>query len=135
MGVWNDRDRILLTQRTHNRLVQWGFQARDIPKLFKMFDHNKDGELDIAEFRDMVQEMGLGLKKSRVVELFELFDDDGSGGVDAKEFVKTLFPNDFHDIYEKRASNASSNAGSMMLSTPTTESSFGKSWTPPISPS
>merc|ERR1712217_770376 len=103
--------------RTHNRLVQWGFQAKDIPKLFKMFDHNKDGELDIAEFRDMVQEMGLGLKKSRVVELFELFDDDGSGGVDAKEFVKTLFPNDFHDIYEKslgRASNVSSStAGSM----------------------
>merc|ERR1712113_112575 len=86
--VWRDRDRILLTQRTSNRLVQWGFQARDIPKLFKLFDHNKDGELDLTEFSEMVREMGLGLTKSRVRELFDLFDGDGSGSIDAREFVK-----------------------------------------------
>merc|ERR1711870_45985 len=72
----------------------------------------------MGEFRDMVQEMGLGLTKARVVELFELFDDDGSGGVDAKEFVKTLFPNEFHDIYERRqdASNRCPSQGSTFSS-------------------
>merc|ERR1712113_644436 len=107
--VWRDRDRILLTQRTYNRLVQWGFQARDIPKLFRLFDHDKDGELDIREFSDMIREMGLGLTKSRVTELFDLFDDDGSGSIDAREFVKALFPNEYHDIYDRKPGHRDAN--------------------------
>merc|ERR1719401_2026483 len=45
--VWSDRDRILLTLRTRNRLLQWGYTARDIPKLFELFDADQNGELDI----------------------------------------------------------------------------------------
>merc|ERR1712190_649054 len=99
-------------QRTYNRLVQWGFQARDIPKLFKLFDQDKDGELDFREFTEMVNEMGLGLTKSRVMELFALFDDDGSGSIDAREFVKALFPNEYRDIYEWKPGRVAEYEGS-----------------------
>merc|ERR1712190_155343 len=56
--TWNDRDRILLTQRTRERLRQWGYEANDIPILFHAFNEkdneaencNEGGCLNIDEF-------------------------------------------------------------------------------------
>lgn len=90
--VWEERDRRLLLNRTQNRLFQWGYTPDDIPQLFCVFDHNKDGQLDISEFCEMIGEMRLGLSRDRMVHLFKIFDEDGSGGVDYEEFIGLLFP-------------------------------------------
>mmetsp|Transcript_6252 Transcript_6252/g.17903 ORF Transcript_6252/g.17903 Transcript_6252/m.17903 type:complete len:630 (-) Transcript_6252:72-1961(-) len=97
--VWNDRFRILLTERTRKRFHQAGYEAHDIPFLFQIFDANKDNSLDVEEFKMMVEFMQVGFRGRRVVELFDLFDVDGSGSIDDREFVKALFPESYHEIY------------------------------------
>jgi len=97
--VWKDRDHILLMERTRTRLQQAGYTPQDIPILFKLFDCDRNGQLDITEFRWMLQGMRLGLKKNRVIELYEAFDDDKSGGIDPNEFIKALFPDAYYEIF------------------------------------
>merc|ERR1719399_523089 len=88
--VWNDRDRILLTQRTRERLQQWGYSAEDIPALFQYFDKNGDGQLQLDEFHLMMREMKLGIVEERILSLFNTFDADRSGGIDLAEFTRVL---------------------------------------------
>merc|ERR550525_795827 len=97
--VWKNRDRILLMQRARVGMKQAGYSAKDIKRLFKIFDRYKNGLLNMKEFRLMLTELRLGLKQERMAELYEFFDDDNSGGIDEKEFVKGLFPESFHDLY------------------------------------
>mmetsp|Transcript_86929 Transcript_86929/g.202358 ORF Transcript_86929/g.202358 Transcript_86929/m.202358 type:complete len:194 (-) Transcript_86929:149-730(-) len=100
--TWNDRDRILLMQRTRSRLMQWGFSAHDIPELFRLSASNDDGELDITEFRDLIHGMHVGFSDERIFQLFQSFDQDHSGMIDDKEFVRALFPNSYHVIYNNK---------------------------------
>lgn len=100
--VWEDRDRILLTQVTRDRLEQWGYLASDVPTLFRNFDGNGDGLLDLHEFTRMVRHMGLRLSKERCLKLFELFDVDRSGVIDDTEFVRQMYPEDYHEVYDKK---------------------------------
>lgn len=97
--VWEDRQRYLIAQRTHHRLLQWGYGAMDMPRLFKMFDHRRNGELNFKEFKRMMMQMKIGLKVEDIGELFDAFDRDGSGAVDDKEFVREIFPADYHKLY------------------------------------
>lgn len=91
-AVWSDRDRILLMQRTRDCLDQWGYTAQDIAKLFNLADQDGDDELNLEEFRDLMDHMRLGLKDERVVELFLSFDYDFSGSINHEEFIRVLFP-------------------------------------------
>jgi len=97
--IWQDRDRILLMIKTRDRLVQWGYTARDMIKLFRHFNTDGDGSLSLMEFRKMMSEMEIGLSEERVVELFDSIDKDNSGGIDVKEFIQGLFPSAYHEIY------------------------------------
>jgi len=98
-SAWNNRARILLMKTTRTRLEQFGYSARDIPEIFKQYDLDGNGELDLEEFRQLILEMRIGLTDERVVKLFEAFDADGGGTIDDKEFVRLLFPRHFHEIY------------------------------------
>lgn len=96
--VWHDRDRRLLINRTVRSLAQWGYTPTDLPELFCVFDKDEDGLLDLNEFREMLEQMNLGLGGERVEQLFRFFDSDGGGAIDLKEFVRGLFPQAFSDI-------------------------------------
>ncbi|CAE7202348.1 KCNB1, partial [Symbiodinium pilosum] len=97
--AWADRSRILLMTRTRQRLKSYGYEASDMPSLFRKFDSNGNGELTMDEFCDMISKMNVGIRPSEAEELFELFDTDGSGGIDDREFMKALFPDDYRKIY------------------------------------
>lgn len=98
--VWQDRDRIILMQRTRERLTQWGYSARDFPVLFKLVDENGDGVMDVDEFRLLIRHMKIGLADERVVQLFDLFDDQGKGLIDLKDFARALFPGTQVEVFE-----------------------------------
>jgi hypothetical protein len=97
--VWNDRDRILLMQRTRDRLKKWGYSPEDIPLLFEMADEDGTGEVDIDEFRDLIKNMKIGLSEERIAMLFNSFDEDGSGFIDAREFIRNIFPSHYLALY------------------------------------
>lgn len=100
--VWNDRDRILLIQRTKLKLRERGYGPQDIPELFKEFDIDKDGGLNLSEFLLMLRSMKLGLKKQRVGQLFRTFDKKNKGLIDDKMFVRGIFPDSYDAIYRPK---------------------------------
>lgn len=91
-GVWKNRDKILLVERTRDVLNQWGYSSEDVQVFFEYFDSDHNGSLDIVEFRTMMQEIQPGIQESRVIELFQVLDDDGGGNISAEEFLKVVFP-------------------------------------------
>mmetsp|Transcript_24368 Transcript_24368/g.34253 ORF Transcript_24368/g.34253 Transcript_24368/m.34253 type:complete len:235 (+) Transcript_24368:3-707(+) len=105
--AWADRSRILLMTRTRQRLKSYGYEASDMPSLFRKFDSNGNGELTMDEFCDMVSKMNVGIRPSEAEELFELFDTDASGGIDDREFMKALFPDDYRKLYIRTTTMAS----------------------------
>jgi hypothetical protein len=99
--VWQDRDRLLLVQRTRDRLLQVGLMPEDILDFFYVFDENKDGLLSLQEFQTMMLRLDLGFSEDRIATLFNALDVDMSGFIDDKEFVRNLFPKSFSVIYGK----------------------------------
>ncbi|CAE7693225.1 KCNB2, partial [Symbiodinium pilosum] len=99
--TWSDRHRILLVTRARQRLKNWGVSASDMPRLFKKFDQDGNGELGMDEFCDLIARMKVGMKPSEASDLFVAFDTDGSGGIDEREFMKALFPLDYRRMYRR----------------------------------
>merc|ERR1712113_1380564 len=100
-AIWGNRTNILLVTDTVHRLAKWGFGAKDMSLLFKLFDLDQSGEIDVQEFRAMVGAMNLGMRDDQVISLFQYIDSSGDGTIDEKEFVRTLFPEDFVELYGK----------------------------------
>jgi len=98
-NIWNDRDRILLIQRTREQLKRWDFTPTDIPVLFNIVDKDGNGRLCFREFVDLLRQMRIGLAEKRMMQLFSTLDVDDSGEIDAQEFVRSVFPEAYHDIY------------------------------------
>jgi len=99
--IWEHRSQILLLNGTRDRLAKWGFGAYEIPGLFELFDLDDSAEFDLQEFQLLFKEMDIGFKENDVVELFKLIDKDAGGTVDEKEFVKTVYPNEFRLMYAR----------------------------------
>jgi len=103
--TWEDRDRILLVQRTRDRLIEWGYTPYDLPLIFKHFDMDDSGGVELAEFISMLTAMRIGLGEKRITELFYLFDVDGSGSISPEEFVRHLFPHAFQQMQSDAVSS------------------------------
>lgn len=97
--IWKDRDTIILRNWAKDRLDQLGYQASDMQRFFKAFDHDCDGSLNFNEFCEMVGQMTVGITPDRIRTLFRDFDEDGSGHVDAEEFVLKLYPSQYEELY------------------------------------
>merc|ERR1740138_1514692 len=72
--VWADRHRILLVRQARACISQWGYTADSLMGLFKHFDADGSGEIDLSEFRGMIEEMGLGMTDVLTEKLFSSFD-------------------------------------------------------------
>lgn len=91
-AVWADKDKLLLLNKTKQRLADHGFAQEDVKSAFEFFDRSGDNEVDFGEFEAMIDMLRLGLSKRRVTELFQAFDTDYCGYISYPEFCKTMFP-------------------------------------------
>jgi len=97
--IWNDRHRILVIRQTRGRFIDWGFVPKDIPKLFARFDLDEDGMLNLVDFRAMMKQINIGLHEEWILDLFHCFDTNMTGYIGEKEFVRSMFPYHYCDIY------------------------------------
>ncbi|CAE7569392.1 Dnajc2 [Symbiodinium sp. KB8] len=100
--IWGSRKRILLLQKTRSRLHKWGFGPHELPRLFGLFDLDDSAEIDLPEFKVLLNEMDIGFKDKEITELFKLIDKDSGGTIDEREFVKTLYPDEYRELYPKK---------------------------------
>ena len=91
-AVWQDRDRILLIERTRQRLKQMGLNADSVKGAFQVFDLDGSGTIELSEFEAVVKDLKLGLTEDKTVELFACFDGDNDGICTFAEFAKVMFP-------------------------------------------
>eukprot|EP00439_Symbiodinium_sp_Y106_P086722 s721_g35.t1 len=74
--IWGSRKRILLLQKTRSRLHKWGFGPHELPRLFGLFDLDDSAEIDLPEFKVLLNEMDIGFKDKEITELFKLIDKE-----------------------------------------------------------
>jgi hypothetical protein len=62
----------------------------EVEALFKEFDTDNSGEIDLNEFTQGLHEFGVELWAAEVEELFQLADLDGSGSISLPELVELI---------------------------------------------
>ena len=67
----------------------------DLKKVFKNFDKQGDGTLDLKEFTNLIKCINDQLGPKETAEIFHRFDQDGSGEIDFEEFKKLLMETDY----------------------------------------
>lgn len=61
-----------------------------IGRLFRIYDDNRNGSLDVHEATKAFEELRLGLDSTEITSLFKGFDRDGSGTIVYDEFLRTI---------------------------------------------
>ncbi len=56
--------------------------------MFKKYDRNQNGFLEIAEYIDCLMEGGVGLTKNEIITIGLTSDINGDGRIDYEEFMK-----------------------------------------------
>merc|ERR1719160_2325190 len=102
----------LLTGWTFEKHL-WGASVErhskiNMAKVFKAFDYDQDGFLDMGELKRAFRAMGLQKRSGEKLEvdeaMFKSFDTNGDGKVSLAEFEANLFPKTRAKIEEKIAS-------------------------------
>jgi Ca2+-binding EF-hand superfamily protein len=58
----------------------------EIQETYQRFDADCNGQIDLGEFRALLQELGAGLEPSKVEAVFDAIDMDENGLIDYGEF-------------------------------------------------
>mmetsp|Transcript_15236 Transcript_15236/g.31988 ORF Transcript_15236/g.31988 Transcript_15236/m.31988 type:complete len:567 (+) Transcript_15236:97-1797(+) len=90
--VWDDRDRIILREKTTNLISEGGVGMDDLRALFDAADADGSGTVTKDEFTDLVAAFGLGLPREQVIKLFKSIDDNHGGSITFDEFASFLYP-------------------------------------------
>jgi hypothetical protein len=98
-AAWVDRERIILVNWVYQAFSAHGYTASDMPILFEIFDTTMDGKLHFRDFTEMVREMSLGLSDERCLVLFRALDIDKNGRLECQEFVRSIFPGSYKDLF------------------------------------
>lgn len=62
-------------------------KIKQIREEFDFFDSDKNGEIDVKEFYDLLKVLSPKAKESQAKEGFDMIDTNGDGSVDFEEFL------------------------------------------------
>merc|ERR1711988_370566 len=77
-----------IRQKTSVRTNEIGF----LRGVFKMFDQNGDGVIEIDEMHTVLLRFGIDLEPDMMKAFFKRYDKGGKGVIDYENFARTLFP-------------------------------------------
>ena len=89
--------------QTKIRTLQKGYEGEEktLIKQFRQIDRDDSGEVDLAEFKQCMENLGLYAStmpqedRTAVELLFILFDEDASGALSYKEFANAVLNYEF----------------------------------------
>jgi hypothetical protein len=90
--AWRSRNHNALVERIRRSLLKRGITHKELLRMFRHFDHDGSGELELHEFAGLVSALKLGFHDGAVADIFRIFDHSGDGKVEAQEFVDFVFP-------------------------------------------
>ena len=67
-----------------------GSGIHNLKKIFKTFDYNGNGKMDIKEFEEALAEFGLFTKVVELQALHKFYDKDGDGDISFQEFMNAF---------------------------------------------
>lgn len=71
----------------------------EIREAFKVFDKNGDGYVEVAELRQVVQNLGEPLSEADLQEMIKEADSDGDGRISYQEYVFLHFLPLIHSFF------------------------------------
>jgi voltage-gated potassium channel len=99
LETWESRDRDYLIHRIEERIIRHDSNPSDLLlKIFRAFDTNCNGHVNIDEFLSFCDHFKLRIKRERLVDLFLSLDADDDGVLCLAEFARALFP---HHVWTK----------------------------------
>ena len=90
--TWSNRNRILQLGRMRQRISDRGVTAADIQEAFDSLDSDKSGEMELQEFKVLLEYLELSPPEKVVVELFKTIDSDSTGRICLAELGRAIFP-------------------------------------------
>lgn len=92
------RPRPVYSDEKERRLPAWWKEMRvkieakatNVRTLFRMFDTDKSGTVDVQEFRNGLHYINVELSDAQFAELLDMVDTDGGGQIDYIEFAENL---------------------------------------------
>lgn len=90
--VWQERDRILISEKSKAKFSEGGFSKEQLAELFEAIDQDGSGALSKKEFVQLIQAFNLGFTTAQIKKLYRSIDEDGTGTVNFQEFCDFLFP-------------------------------------------
>ena len=108
--AWEKKEVIEVALNVQELLIERGLEPRDVEEVFKEFDEDGSGTLDMDEFRHALRVLHNDLPWEGMKRLFKLFDLDESGHVDHAEFCSLIFP----DIKANEEREAAKEAGRVL---------------------
>lgn len=75
-----------MRQRTHGA----DDEGKTIHKIFRHYDTNENGVLDINEFTCVLTAYGCTFRENEISAIFNKYDKDGSGYLDYEEFCSFI---------------------------------------------
>merc|ERR1712032_1519800 len=66
------------------------YKMKDVKKIFRSFDKNKDGEITTQEFRKCLEKLDMNLTPAQINKCAHYLDDNNSGKISYTEFQAAL---------------------------------------------
>ena len=63
---------------------------KELEALFKDFDKDGSGHINVAELKEAVHKYGLGLSDEEIKDMVKDADKDGNEGIDLEEFIRVM---------------------------------------------
>mmetsp|Transcript_5365 Transcript_5365/g.14918 ORF Transcript_5365/g.14918 Transcript_5365/m.14918 type:complete len:342 (+) Transcript_5365:160-1185(+) len=74
--------------------------AFKLRKLFKMFDAEQNGRIELPDFRIMMESFGIQLSEDQLIVVFSLYDKNFEGEIDYLKLMKDLLDGDYFQFYK-----------------------------------
>lgn len=100
-SVWEDRDRIILRDKTTSRMASNGVGISSMILLWEAVDEDGSGQLGMEEFAKVLEQFKVGLTPSAMRQLFKGIDISGDGQISLDEFISFLWPERAGESYKK----------------------------------